>query len=162
MIAQLAKKHPADPRYQVALASDQSGRKPVSAATFAALRDLTASSNPGISRQAREAWRRALLSLDPVGESLAPLREYVAANPGDTAIGEKLASVKEGKTLWRVRTAQGERLARGALAGGPTELLPAEVTLDGLLSAGADALGEAATRAEADGPVRGTRGDRLP
>jgi 2-dehydro-3-deoxy-D-arabinonate dehydratase len=55
--------------------------------------------------------------------------------------------------LWRVRTAQGERLARGALAGGPTELLPAETTLDGLLSAGAEALAEAASSAQADGPV---------
>jgi 2-dehydro-3-deoxy-D-arabinonate dehydratase len=55
--------------------------------------------------------------------------------------------------LWRVRTAQGERLARGALAGGPTELLPASTTLDDLLAAGADALAEAATSAPADGPV---------
>lgn len=55
--------------------------------------------------------------------------------------------------LWRVRTAQGERLARGALAGGPTELLPAETTLDGLLSAGADALAEAASAGTGDGPV---------
>jgi 2-dehydro-3-deoxy-D-arabinonate dehydratase len=55
--------------------------------------------------------------------------------------------------LWRVRTAEGERLARGVLAGGPTELMPAETTLDGLLSAGADALAEAASSAPADGPV---------
>jgi 2-dehydro-3-deoxy-D-arabinonate dehydratase len=55
--------------------------------------------------------------------------------------------------LWRVRTAHGERLARGTLAGGPTELLPADATLDGLLSAGADALAEAASSGPADGPV---------
>jgi 2-dehydro-3-deoxy-D-arabinonate dehydratase len=55
--------------------------------------------------------------------------------------------------LWRVRTAQGERLGRGALAGGPTELLPAETTLDGLLAAGAEAFAEAASSAPADGPV---------
>jgi 2-dehydro-3-deoxy-D-arabinonate dehydratase len=55
--------------------------------------------------------------------------------------------------LWRVRTAQGERLARGALAGGPTELLAPEVTLDGLLSAGAGALAEAASGGVGDGPV---------
>jgi 2-dehydro-3-deoxy-D-arabinonate dehydratase len=55
--------------------------------------------------------------------------------------------------LWRVRTAQGERLARGVLEAGPTELLPAETTLDGLLAAGADALAEAATHGSADGPV---------
>jgi 2-dehydro-3-deoxy-D-arabinonate dehydratase len=55
--------------------------------------------------------------------------------------------------LWRVRTAEGERLARGALAGGPTELLAPEVTLDGLLSAGAGALAEAASTGAGDGPV---------
>jgi 2-dehydro-3-deoxy-D-arabinonate dehydratase len=55
--------------------------------------------------------------------------------------------------LWRVQTAQGERLARGTLAGGPTELLGAGATLDGLLSAGADALAEAASSGPADGPV---------
>src|SRR3954451_14480401 len=55
--------------------------------------------------------------------------------------------------LWRVRTAQGERLGRGARAGGPTELLPAETTLDGLLAAGAEAFAEAASSAPADGPV---------
>ena len=94
LIAQLAKKHPADTRFQVALAADQSTRKPVSAATFAELRSLTAV--PSVSRQAREAWRRALLALDPVEESLVPLREYVADNPGDTAIAEKLEKVKAG------------------------------------------------------------------
>jgi 2-dehydro-3-deoxy-D-arabinonate dehydratase len=36
--------------------------------------------------------------------------------------------------IWRVRTAEGERLARGPLDGGPVELL--EGTLDGLLAAG--------------------------
>jgi 2-dehydro-3-deoxy-D-arabinonate dehydratase len=55
--------------------------------------------------------------------------------------------------LWRVRTAQGERLARGVLEAGPTELLPADVTLDGLLSAGAGALGQAVSDGEGAGPV---------
>ena len=36
--------------------------------------------------------------------------------------------------LWRVQTAEGERLARGPLDGGPVELL--EGTLDALLAAG--------------------------
>jgi 2-dehydro-3-deoxy-D-arabinonate dehydratase len=38
--------------------------------------------------------------------------------------------------LWRVRTAEGERLARGPVEGGPTELLAADATLDALLAAG--------------------------
>jgi 2-dehydro-3-deoxy-D-arabinonate dehydratase len=36
--------------------------------------------------------------------------------------------------VWRIRTAEGERLARGPVEGGPVELL--EGTLDGLLAAG--------------------------
>ena len=48
--------------------------------------------------------------------------------------------------IWRVRTAEGERLARGSVEAGPTELLAADATLDALLSAGSlDAPG--------DGPV---------
>jgi 2-dehydro-3-deoxy-D-arabinonate dehydratase len=48
--------------------------------------------------------------------------------------------------LWRVRTAEGERLARGPVEGGPTELLAADATLDALLAGGE-------LQAEADGPV---------
>ena len=48
--------------------------------------------------------------------------------------------------IWRVRTAEGERLARGSVDAGPTELLAPDATLDALLAAGAlDAPG--------DGPV---------
>jgi 2-dehydro-3-deoxy-D-arabinonate dehydratase len=46
--------------------------------------------------------------------------------------------------IWRVRTAEGERLARGPLDGGPVELL--DGTLDALLAAGT-------LDAEATGPV---------
>jgi 2-dehydro-3-deoxy-D-arabinonate dehydratase len=38
--------------------------------------------------------------------------------------------------IWRVSTAQGERLARGPVAGGPAELLPAGTTIDKLLANG--------------------------
>jgi 2-dehydro-3-deoxy-D-arabinonate dehydratase len=47
--------------------------------------------------------------------------------------------------LWRIRTAGGERLARGAVAAGPTELLR-ETSLDALLAAGT-------LDGESDGPV---------
>jgi tetratricopeptide (TPR) repeat protein len=93
-IARLARKHPDDPRYQVALAVDQSARKPVSAATLKTLKELTGV--PSVARQARDAWRRALLALDEVAESLPPLRDYLAENPGDTALQEKLEAVRRG------------------------------------------------------------------
>lgn len=47
----------------------------------------------------------------------------------------------------------GQRLARGDTASGPLELLPAEVSLDALLSAGADVLGRALGEAPAAGEV---------
>jgi 2-dehydro-3-deoxy-D-arabinonate dehydratase len=48
--------------------------------------------------------------------------------------------------IWRIRTAEGERLARGSVEAGPTELLASDATLDALLAAGA-------LDAPADGPV---------
>jgi 2-dehydro-3-deoxy-D-arabinonate dehydratase len=48
-----------------------------------------------------------------------------------------------GTALWRVRTAAGARLARGPAEGGPTELLPPGVTVDGLLGGPPGALAEA-------------------
>jgi 2-dehydro-3-deoxy-D-arabinonate dehydratase len=48
--------------------------------------------------------------------------------------------------LWRVRTAQGERLAGGSVETGPTELLSPDATLDALLAAGD-------LHAPADGPL---------
>jgi predicted Zn-dependent protease len=100
-IARLAAKHPNDPRFQVALAVDQASRKPVAASTFKALRELAAV--PSVSRQARDAWRRALLALDPVPESIAPLREYLADNSGDTALEEKLEQVRKGPPASRAQ-----------------------------------------------------------
>jgi 2-dehydro-3-deoxy-D-arabinonate dehydratase len=55
--------------------------------------------------------------------------------------------------LWRVRTAQGERWARGGLAAGPTELLDPDVTLDGLLARGDGAVAAAASGEGGGEPV---------
>jgi 2-dehydro-3-deoxy-D-arabinonate dehydratase len=57
-----------------------------------------------------------------------------------------------GLAVWRVRTAAGERLARGPVEAGPAELLPAGLTVDGLLGGEAGAL-DAALAGPADGPV---------
>ena len=91
LLAELARKHPADSRYAVAHVSHLSTRKPVSAETLKSLRELAAV--PSVARQAKEAWRRALLAMDASEESLPALREYIAANPGETAVTERLAEV---------------------------------------------------------------------
>jgi 2-dehydro-3-deoxy-D-arabinonate dehydratase len=54
--------------------------------------------------------------------------------------------------LWRVRTAGGERLARGPAEDGPRELLPARLTVDGLLGGRPGAL-DAALAGPGDGPL---------
>ena len=91
LIAELAKRHADDPKYRLALASHLSMRDPGSPDTLRTFRELSAV--PAVSKPAREAWRRAVLRLDAVEESVPALREYVAADPGDSAVREKLDGV---------------------------------------------------------------------
>src|SRR5688572_12866724 len=93
LLTELARKHPGDPRYRVALASHLSTRKPVAAETLEELRELAAV--PSVSRQAREAWRRAVIAMEATPENVPALREYIAANPGETAVSERLAQVQQ-------------------------------------------------------------------
>lgn len=114
-LAQLAARHPDDPRYRLAYASHLSTRKPVAAETFRALRELAA--EPAVAKPAREAWRRAVLRLDAVEESLPPLREYVAGNPDDATARERLAAVAQAvERQRRLETDPGYRARREGLA----------------------------------------------
>ncbi|HEX5129949.1 MAG TPA: cellulose synthase subunit BcsC-related outer membrane protein, partial [Usitatibacter sp.] len=101
-LAELASRHPDNARYQVALASHMSRHKPVGAETLQALRELSENPQGLIARQAKEAWRRAVIAMDPVPESIPLLREYIEANPGETAVKERLEAVQkaiaEGRT----------------------------------------------------------------
>ncbi len=113
LLVDLARKHPDDPRFQVALASHMSTRKPVAAETLKSLRELSASESVLVARQARESWRRAVLAMDPVEASLAALREYIASNPGETAVKERLDEVTQSLAQDRkVRTDPGLRAMR--------------------------------------------------
>lgn len=91
MLAGLEGRHPGDPKYRLAHASHLSTRKPPSAEALKSLRELAAV--PSVAKPAREAWRRAILRLDPVEESLPALKEYVAGNPDDATARERLDSV---------------------------------------------------------------------
>ena len=91
MLAGLAGRHPGDPKYRLALATHLSNRKPVSAEALRSLREL--STVPSVAKPAREAWRRAILRLDPVEESLPAMKEYVADNPDDSTARERLDGV---------------------------------------------------------------------
>ncbi len=63
--------------------------------------------------------------------------------------------------LWRVRTGAGERLARGPAEAGPRELLPAGLTVDGLLGGPPGAL-DAALAGPGDGPLPPGTGSLVP
>ncbi len=108
MLASLAARHPKDPRYALAYASHLSTRKPVPAEALKSLREL--SDVPAVSKLAREAWRRAVLRMDADEASVAALKEYVAANPDDATVREKLDGVT--KAVERQRAAQADPVQR--------------------------------------------------
>ena len=113
LLTELARRHPDDPRFQVALASHVSTRKPVGADTLRSLRELSATPSVLVARQAREAWRRAVLAMDAAEESLPALREYIAANLGETAVQERLEEVMRAIAQGRtVRADPGSRAKR--------------------------------------------------
>ena len=93
ILADLVSRNPQEVRFQVALASHVSTRKPVSPETLRTLRELGAHPTNAISTQAREALRRAMLALDAAPENLPVLREYIAANPTDSAAKDRLEAM---------------------------------------------------------------------
>src|SRR5205085_7157115 len=84
-MTELAKRHPEDARFQVALASHLASRQPVPPVVIAQLRELAQNPANSVSRTATESWRRAVTNMEPNEEAVAALREYIAANPGETA-----------------------------------------------------------------------------
>jgi tetratricopeptide (TPR) repeat protein len=95
IFADLARRNPQDARFQVALVSHVSTRKPVSAETLKSLRELGAHPSDAVSRTARDAYRRALLAMDAAPANLPALREYVAANPTDSAVKDRLDAMAQ-------------------------------------------------------------------
>jgi tetratricopeptide (TPR) repeat protein len=70
-----------------------------------------------VARQAREDRRHAVLAMDPVEESLPALREYIAGNPGETAVQERLDEVTQAIEQDRkLRADPGYRAQREGLA----------------------------------------------
>ena len=92
-MTELAKRHPGDARFQVALASHLARRQPVAPAVIAQLRELTKNPENTVSRTATESWRRAVTNMEPTDEAVVALREYIAANPGETAATDRLEEV---------------------------------------------------------------------
>ena len=80
----LVRAEPDNPRYRLALAELLTARAPVDHTALAQIIALT--EVPAYAKQARAAWRRAMLALDENGASLALLRSYLAVENNDSAV----------------------------------------------------------------------------
>ena len=84
----LARSEPGNLRFRLALAELLTSRAPVDRAALAQLIELT--EVPAYAKQARAAWRRAMLALDGSNASIGLLRFYLAQDSQDTAVQERL------------------------------------------------------------------------
>ena len=91
-LAALARRDPENLRYRFALAAHELSRTPLNAA---ALRQVIEMARlPEFMRPARAAWRRAVLRLDAEPDATRLIEDYLAVEPGDTAVRERLAAVR--------------------------------------------------------------------
>ncbi len=87
-LAKLARENPDNLKYRLALADHDALRRPHDRQVMQVFADLA--QNPAFSRQARAAWHRAVMRLEPTQASVPLLEEYLAQEPGDSAAQERL------------------------------------------------------------------------
>ncbi len=87
----LVRLEPENLRYRLALAELLTARAPVDRTALAQLIALT--EVPAYAKQARAAWRRAMLALDDNGASVALLRSYLAQEKNDSAVQSRLEAM---------------------------------------------------------------------
>lgn len=87
-LTDLTRGEPGNLRYRLALAELSTSSAPVDRAALAQLIALT--EVPAYAKQARAAWRRAMLALDESASSIALLHLYVAQDPNDSAVQARL------------------------------------------------------------------------
>jgi predicted Zn-dependent protease len=93
-LAGLSRLDPEDLRYRFALAEHELARAPLNMKALRQVIELAR--RPEFSRQGRAAWRRALMRLEAEPDAAKLLQDYLAVEPGDTAVHEKLAAVRAG------------------------------------------------------------------
>ncbi|HJW25038.1 MAG TPA: cellulose synthase subunit BcsC-related outer membrane protein [Rhodocyclaceae bacterium] len=91
--AQLLRDNPDHPRYRLALAEHETSRPPVRREALGVLAAL--STQGAVGREARAAWGRAVRRLDLSEASIPLLEAYLAEEPGDTAVQEKLQATRQ-------------------------------------------------------------------
>jgi predicted Zn-dependent protease len=95
-IAKLARDNPDNLRYRLALAEHETSRLPLKRQALQVIIDI--SKIPAYSKQARQAWRSAMMRLSDSPANLPLLRDYLIAEPNDSALHEKrdvIAHVRE-------------------------------------------------------------------
>ena len=90
----LSRQDPDDLRYRFALAEHELARAPLNAPALRQVIELAR--RPEFSRQARAAWRRAVMRLEVEPDAAKLLQDYLAVEPGDTAVHERLSAVRAG------------------------------------------------------------------
>lgn len=86
-IARLVSINPNNLRYRLALAKHETSRLPLKQQALQIIIDMSKLS--AYSKQARHAWHSAMLLLDDTPSSLPLLRNYLEAEPDDSAVREK-------------------------------------------------------------------------
>lgn len=92
-LAGLLRDNPDHPRYRLALAEHETSRPPVRREALGVLAALA--SQGAVGREARAAWGRAVRRLDLSEASIPLLEAYLAEEPGDTAVRERLEAARQ-------------------------------------------------------------------
>lgn len=93
-LLKLLKDNPDNPRYRLAWAEHASRHLPVNQDALKII--IQSTLNPTLSREARSAWRKLMLRLEPLASSVALIGDYLAVEAGDTAVQERLAAMSGG------------------------------------------------------------------
>lgn len=90
-LAQLVGDYPHNPRFRLALAEHETSRLPLDRQALAVIIDMA--HKPEFQRQARAAWRRAIMRLDAAPANLKYLREYLDTEPDDSIVQERVSAI---------------------------------------------------------------------
>ncbi len=90
-IARLTRDNPGNLRYRLALAAHETSRLPLQRHALQVIIDI--SKDPDYLKPARQAWRSVMLRLADTPAALPLLRDYLVAEPNDSAVREKRVAI---------------------------------------------------------------------
>ena len=98
-LAQLTQDYPDNLRYRLALAKHETSRLPLNRSALGIIIELA--KLPDYERDARAAWRQAVMRQERSPASIVLLRDYVAHNPGDSAAQLRLDAFAQAEEAHR-------------------------------------------------------------